>query len=192
TGEVPPKVARKFKKASPSKKESELVPGYEEPVKKGKRLKTPAKTYPWYGCRETTRCSKDHTYCNDEDDNNNEQESSDENSKQENESEEQELYSKQDEVSNNDDQEEEEFDQENESEDDEMNSDEEQGMDDTTDQFDDDADVTIRWEKPGWNFMLKFPVRISHDKNQRASKDQLPQISAQGSVLLRSTGSRVD
>ncbi|GJV33859.1 hypothetical protein Tco_1394259, partial [Tanacetum coccineum] len=31
TGEVPPKVARKFKKASPSKKESELVPGDEEP-----------------------------------------------------------------------------------------------------------------------------------------------------------------
>ncbi|GJS05338.1 hypothetical protein Tco_0321846 [Tanacetum coccineum] len=43
TGEVPPNVARKFKKASSSKKESELVPGDEEPVKKGKRLKTPAK-----------------------------------------------------------------------------------------------------------------------------------------------------
>ncbi|GKD08071.1 hypothetical protein Tco_1187756 [Tanacetum coccineum] len=43
TGEVPPKVARKFKKASPSKKEYELVPRDEEPVKKGKRLKTPAK-----------------------------------------------------------------------------------------------------------------------------------------------------
>ncbi|GJZ14595.1 hypothetical protein Tco_0550272 [Tanacetum coccineum] len=43
TGEVPPKVARKFKKASLSKKESEIVPGDEEPVKKGKRLKTPAK-----------------------------------------------------------------------------------------------------------------------------------------------------
>ncbi|GKG20484.1 hypothetical protein Tco_0380285, partial [Tanacetum coccineum] len=40
---MPPKVARKFKKASPSKKESELVHGDEEPVKKGKRLKTPAK-----------------------------------------------------------------------------------------------------------------------------------------------------
>ncbi|GKB22291.1 hypothetical protein Tco_0856214 [Tanacetum coccineum] len=45
TGEVPPKVARKFKKAPPSKKKSKLVPGYEEPVKKGKRLKTPAKKY---------------------------------------------------------------------------------------------------------------------------------------------------
>ncbi|GJX71606.1 hypothetical protein Tco_0308777 [Tanacetum coccineum] len=43
TGEVPPKVARKFKKASPSKKKSELVPGDEKPVKKGKRLKTYAK-----------------------------------------------------------------------------------------------------------------------------------------------------
>ncbi|GKB13642.1 hypothetical protein Tco_0847565 [Tanacetum coccineum] len=42
-GEMPPKVARKFKKASPSKKESELVPEDEEPVKKGKRLKTRAK-----------------------------------------------------------------------------------------------------------------------------------------------------
>ncbi|GKA22990.1 hypothetical protein Tco_0708952 [Tanacetum coccineum] len=44
-GEVPHKVARKFKKASPSKKESELVPKDEEPVKKGKRLKTPAKRF---------------------------------------------------------------------------------------------------------------------------------------------------
>ncbi|GKA42180.1 hypothetical protein Tco_0734840 [Tanacetum coccineum] len=43
TGEVPPKVARKFNIASPSKKESELILGDEEPVKKGKRLKTPAK-----------------------------------------------------------------------------------------------------------------------------------------------------
>ncbi|GJZ30720.1 hypothetical protein Tco_0575767 [Tanacetum coccineum] len=43
TGGVPPKVARKFKKASPSKKESELAPGDEVLVKKGKRLKTPAK-----------------------------------------------------------------------------------------------------------------------------------------------------
>ncbi|GJZ77523.1 retrovirus-related pol polyprotein from transposon TNT 1-94 [Tanacetum coccineum] len=39
TGEVPPKVARKFKKASPSKKESELVPGDEEPVKKCNRYR---------------------------------------------------------------------------------------------------------------------------------------------------------
>ncbi|GKA60311.1 hypothetical protein Tco_0759718 [Tanacetum coccineum] len=44
-GEVLPKVARKFKKAFPSNKESKLVPGDEEPVKKGKRLKTPAKKF---------------------------------------------------------------------------------------------------------------------------------------------------
>ncbi|GJT01834.1 integrase, catalytic region, zinc finger, CCHC-type containing protein [Tanacetum coccineum] len=43
TGEVPPKIARKFKKASPSKKDSDLVPVDEEPVRKGKRLKKPAK-----------------------------------------------------------------------------------------------------------------------------------------------------
>ncbi|GJV67368.1 hypothetical protein Tco_1482877 [Tanacetum coccineum] len=42
--EVPPKVSRKFKKASPSKKESELVPGDEEPVKRAKRLKTHCQT----------------------------------------------------------------------------------------------------------------------------------------------------
>ncbi|GJS29752.1 hypothetical protein Tco_0490372 [Tanacetum coccineum] len=39
TGAVSPKVARKFKKASPSKKESDLVPVDEEPVIKGKRVK---------------------------------------------------------------------------------------------------------------------------------------------------------
>ncbi|GKC63012.1 hypothetical protein Tco_1095610 [Tanacetum coccineum] len=43
TGAMPPKVTRKFKKASPSKKESDIVPGDEEPVKKGKKLTTPAK-----------------------------------------------------------------------------------------------------------------------------------------------------
>ncbi|GKF08851.1 hypothetical protein Tco_0043075, partial [Tanacetum coccineum] len=43
TGAVPPKTARKFKKASPSKKDRDLVPVDEEPVKKGKRVKRPAK-----------------------------------------------------------------------------------------------------------------------------------------------------
>ncbi|GJW61465.1 hypothetical protein Tco_0110800 [Tanacetum coccineum] len=43
TGDVPPKIARKFKKASPSKKDSDLVPVDEEPVKKGKQVKRPAK-----------------------------------------------------------------------------------------------------------------------------------------------------
>ncbi|GJW96131.1 hypothetical protein Tco_0177939 [Tanacetum coccineum] len=43
TGAVPPKIARKFKKASPSKTDSNLVPVDEEPVQKGKRVKRPAK-----------------------------------------------------------------------------------------------------------------------------------------------------
>ncbi|GJW17868.1 hypothetical protein Tco_0025304 [Tanacetum coccineum] len=43
TGAVPPKIARKFKKASPSKKDSDLVLVDEEPVHKGKRVKRPAK-----------------------------------------------------------------------------------------------------------------------------------------------------
>ncbi|GJX65238.1 hypothetical protein Tco_0299581 [Tanacetum coccineum] len=43
TGEVPPKIARKFKKASPTKKDSDLVPVDEEPIRKGKRVKRSVK-----------------------------------------------------------------------------------------------------------------------------------------------------
>nr|GEX95482.1 hypothetical protein [Tanacetum cinerariifolium] len=43
TGIVPPKVARKFKKASPDKKDSVLVPADEEPIQKGKRVKRSTK-----------------------------------------------------------------------------------------------------------------------------------------------------
>ncbi|GKB02415.1 hypothetical protein Tco_0830504 [Tanacetum coccineum] len=43
TGVVPPKIARKFKKASPTKKDSDLVPVDEEPVTKGKRVKRSVK-----------------------------------------------------------------------------------------------------------------------------------------------------
>nr|GEV82460.1 hypothetical protein [Tanacetum cinerariifolium] len=42
-GAVPPKIARNFKKASPSKKDSNLVPIDEEPVTKGKRVKRSVK-----------------------------------------------------------------------------------------------------------------------------------------------------
>nr|GEU35553.1 hypothetical protein [Tanacetum cinerariifolium] len=42
-GAVPPKIARKFKKASPSKKYSSLVPVDDEPSKKGKRVKRSVK-----------------------------------------------------------------------------------------------------------------------------------------------------
>nr|GEV54955.1 hypothetical protein [Tanacetum cinerariifolium] len=43
TGTVPPKVARNFKKASPSKKDSVPVSADEEPVQKGERVKRSAK-----------------------------------------------------------------------------------------------------------------------------------------------------
>ncbi|GJZ69324.1 hypothetical protein Tco_0632874 [Tanacetum coccineum] len=43
TGVVPPKIARKFKKLSPSKKDSVPVQADEEPVQKGKRVKRSAK-----------------------------------------------------------------------------------------------------------------------------------------------------
>ncbi|GJY60308.1 hypothetical protein Tco_0460965 [Tanacetum coccineum] len=43
TGAVPPKIARKFKKASPSKKDSIPFQEDEEPVQKGKRVKRSAK-----------------------------------------------------------------------------------------------------------------------------------------------------
>ncbi|GKA35090.1 hypothetical protein Tco_0721581 [Tanacetum coccineum] len=43
TGVVPPKIARKFKKASPSKKDSVHIQADEEPVQKGKRVKRSAK-----------------------------------------------------------------------------------------------------------------------------------------------------
>ncbi|GJY84630.1 hypothetical protein Tco_0498656 [Tanacetum coccineum] len=43
TGVVSPKIARKFKKASPTKKDSDLVPVDEEPIRKGKRVKRSVK-----------------------------------------------------------------------------------------------------------------------------------------------------
>ncbi|GJV23408.1 hypothetical protein Tco_1376103 [Tanacetum coccineum] len=43
TGSVPPKIAMKFKKASPSKKDSVPIQADEEPVQKGKRVKRSAK-----------------------------------------------------------------------------------------------------------------------------------------------------
>nr|GFC45052.1 hypothetical protein [Tanacetum cinerariifolium] len=43
TGTIPPKVTRKFKKASASKKYSVPVPADEKPIQKGKRVKRSAK-----------------------------------------------------------------------------------------------------------------------------------------------------
>nr|GEZ70802.1 hypothetical protein [Tanacetum cinerariifolium] len=42
-GAVPPKIARKFKKSSPSKKDSDLVLVNKEPIPKGKRIKRSVK-----------------------------------------------------------------------------------------------------------------------------------------------------
>ncbi|GKA31741.1 hypothetical protein Tco_0718046 [Tanacetum coccineum] len=166
TGSVPPKIARKFKKASPTKKDSDLVFVDKEPVQKGKRVKRSAKkplTTPAAGIDllyevalakkaqlkevrkkslrdfHKTHPSGSESWGNDEDDSNDEQESKDESSEHENESEEQESDdSEQEDESDNDNQEEEEVNQENESKDDDIESDEDKGMDDTTNQFDDD------------------------------------------------------
>ncbi|GJV38259.1 hypothetical protein Tco_1410736 [Tanacetum coccineum] len=169
TSAVPPKIARKFKKASPSKKDSVLVPGDEEPVLKGKRVKRAAKkssTTLATGIiiRESPVTTKakgkgkenvdvahgkgieqlsNVVLGNDEDDSNEEQESGDEGSDQEKASDEQESESEQDDENEDDDQEDEESDHENESEDDETKSVKgDQGIDDSTDQFDDDADTS--------------------------------------------------
>ncbi|GJZ94194.1 hypothetical protein Tco_0666397 [Tanacetum coccineum] len=155
TGVVPPKIARKFNKASPTKKESDLVPVDEEPVTKGKRallkevrkksLKgdfhkthpsgsgTVAKKPPSVEKITPTVTSKGTGYKPGvpvvTEDNSTESESG---------LSEQEF--------DDDNQEEEEVDQENESKDGEIESDEDKGMDDTTDQFDDDVDA--RLEEP--------------------------------------------
>ncbi|GJZ34803.1 hypothetical protein Tco_0580620 [Tanacetum coccineum] len=120
TSAVPPKIARKFKKASPSKKDSIPVQADEELVQKGKRVKRPAKkssTTPAAGIvfRETPVKTKSTG-----------KEKVDVSRRK---------------VIN---QEEEEVDQGNESEDDEIESDEDKGMDDTTYQFDDDVDARLK------------------------------------------------
>ncbi|GJZ95099.1 hypothetical protein Tco_0667302, partial [Tanacetum coccineum] len=133
TGAVPPKIARKFKKSSPSKKDSVPVQEDEEPVQKGKRVKrsakksstTPAaaqlkevrkksfrdfhKTHPSGSgtvAKKSPSVEKITPTVTSEGtgDSNNEQEASDEGSGQENESEEQESDLEQDEESDDDNQ----------------------------------------------------------------------------------------
>ncbi|GJY02219.1 hypothetical protein Tco_0360371 [Tanacetum coccineum] len=167
-GAVPPKAARKFKKASPSKKDNVPIPEDEEPVKKGKRLKTTAKKSAYKPAtgiviREPTvetkskRKKKEKVDVahgkgiellsdgNDKDDSNEEHISSDEGSEEENESDKQASDSEQEEESEDDDQEENKDDDDLELEsNDKIEGDEER--DDTTDQFNDDADA--RLEEP--------------------------------------------
>ncbi|GJT63596.1 zinc finger, CCHC-type containing protein [Tanacetum coccineum] len=165
TGAVPPKVARKFKKASPSKKDSVHVPGDEEPAKgkgkenvdvahgKGIELSHPGgsgtiaedppsvkKITPTVISEGTSDKPGVPDVTNDD------SSKRDEGSDQEKASDEQESDSEQDD-DDDDDQENEEFDHENESEDDKTKSDEgDQGMDDTTNQVNDDVDT--RLEEP--------------------------------------------
>ncbi|GJZ52318.1 hypothetical protein Tco_0606833 [Tanacetum coccineum] len=135
TGAVPPKMARKFKKAYPSKKDSVVI--REAPMETKSKSKekekvdvthgkgiellseiTPTVTSEGTGDKpgvpnvteDDSTKSESESWGNDEDNNNNEQELSDEGSEQENENEEQESNSEQEEESKDDDQEEEEFD----------------------------------------------------------------------------------
>ncbi|GJV65872.1 hypothetical protein Tco_1476700 [Tanacetum coccineum] len=171
TGVVPPKIARKFKKASPSKKDSIPVQADEEPVQKGKRVKRSAKkssTTPAAGIvfRETPVKTKSTgkekvdvsrgkvaekppsveritpTVINE---GTGDKPGVPDVTEDDSTGSESESW-EQDEESEDYNQEEEETDQENESKDDEIESDEDKGMDDTTDQFDDDVDA--RLEEP--------------------------------------------
>ncbi|GJV24413.1 hypothetical protein Tco_1377108 [Tanacetum coccineum] len=163
TGVVPPKIARKFKKASPSKKDSILVQADEEPVQKGKQVKRSTKkssTTPAVGIvfRETlvktksTGKEKSTTTvtCEDgdkpkgsrnvtEDDCTESESESWGNDKDDN-------NNKQEASNNGSGQENESEEQEFDSEQDEESDNEDKGMDDTTDQFEDDVDA--RLEEP--------------------------------------------
>ncbi|GJT04793.1 hypothetical protein Tco_0839255 [Tanacetum coccineum] len=165
TGVVPPKIARKFKKASPSKKDSIPVQADEEPIQKGKRVKRSAKKSSTTSAavalaekaqlKEVRKKSLRDFYKTRPSSSGivakklpsfekitptviSEGTDDKPGVPDENESEEQ------DEESDDDNQEEEEVDQGNESEDDEIESDEDKGMDDTTYQFDDDVDARLK------------------------------------------------
>ncbi|GJZ20383.1 hypothetical protein Tco_0556973 [Tanacetum coccineum] len=150
TGAVPPKIARKFKKAFPYKKDSVVIREALVETKSKSKEKEKVDVTRGKGIELLSEG-------NDEDDSNNDdQDSSNEDSEQENESKEQVSDSEQEEASKDDDQEEEEFvhtlsptddkDDENlESESDEViKSDEEKGLDDTDYQFDDDVDARLK------------------------------------------------
>ncbi|GKA57042.1 hypothetical protein Tco_0756230 [Tanacetum coccineum] len=205
TSVVPPKIARKFKKASPSKKDSIPVQADEDPTpvktkSTGKEKVdvahgaekplsvekiTPTVTSEGTGDKpivpdvteDDSTESESESWGNDEDDSNNEQEASNEGSGQENESEEQESDLEQYEKSNDDNQEEDEVDQENESKDDEIKSNEDKGMDDTTNQFDDDVDTR-----------LEEPTQTGKEivQGEGANKTEVPTTSSSRSSYLAS------
>ncbi|GKC13884.1 hypothetical protein Tco_1010666, partial [Tanacetum coccineum] len=197
TGDVPPKMAQKFKKASPSKKTVDVIRGKgiellsevaltEEAQMKevsNKSLRDFHKTHPSGSgtvAKKPQSADKITPIGIDEDDNNNEQESSNEGSEQENKSDEQESDLEKEEEYEDDDQEEEEFvhtptddkDGDNlESEsDDVIKSDEEKGMYDTTYQFDDDVDARLKGPTQTDKEKTKVPVTNSSRSSDLASK----------------------
>ncbi|GJW20188.1 hypothetical protein Tco_0030810 [Tanacetum coccineum] len=175
-GTVPPKVARKFKKAYPSNKDSDLVHVDEELVKKGKRLKTPAKKSTskpttalieeaqikevkkkslrdfhkihasGFGMIAKDPLSVEKITPTVTSKGTGDKPGVPDVTKDDSTKSESESWGNDKDDSNNEQEAKEEVDQENEYEDDEIESDEDKGMDDTTDQFDDDGDA--RLEEP--------------------------------------------
>ncbi|GJR96550.1 hypothetical protein Tco_0268724 [Tanacetum coccineum] len=168
-GAVPPKIARKFQKASPTKKDSDLVPVDEEPIKKANELRDQPrslqlsqqqallkevrkkslrdfhKTHPsgsGTGAAKSLSVEKITPTITSEGTGDKlgvPDVTEDDSTKSESESWGNDEDDSNDEQESKDESKEEEVDQENESEDDEIESDEDKRMDDTTDQFDDDV-----------------------------------------------------
>ncbi|GJQ92336.1 hypothetical protein Tco_0003475 [Tanacetum coccineum] len=204
TGAVPSKIARKFKKPSPSNKDSDLVLVDEEPVTKGKRVKRSVKkssTKPAAGVVireahvETKSKSKekekvDITHGKGIELLSKVALTEEAQMKEENESAEQESDSKQEVESEDDDQEEEEFvhtptddkDDDNleSKSDDVIKSDEEKGMDDTTYQFNDNVDAR-----------LKEPTQTDKEVIQGEGVDAEMNDTQQGNEKLETTQEQV-
>nr|GEV51645.1 hypothetical protein [Tanacetum cinerariifolium] len=148
SGAVPPKIARKFKKASPSKKDSSLVPVDDEPAKKGKQVKRSIKkstTTPATGNNEENKCDDDKTPSDSKKglDSEQDMDGSELDSKSDQQEYEEEVKDDNEEgdkivhtSSDSDDEEDANMESNN---DDKSEGDEDRGMDDTTNQFSDDV-----------------------------------------------------
>nr|GFC94034.1 hypothetical protein [Tanacetum cinerariifolium] len=135
TGVIPPTIAREFKKTSPSKKDNDLVPVDEEPVTKGKRVKSSVKkssTKPAAGNDDENKSDDDKIPSDNEKDSDSKQDT--DGSESDSESDQQEY---EEEIKDDDD------------DDDNSEGDEGRGMDDTTNQFSDDVqDKKVDVEMP--------------------------------------------
>ncbi|GKD99802.1 hypothetical protein Tco_1387786 [Tanacetum coccineum] len=188
TGEVPPKIARKFKKTSPTKKDSDLVPVDEEPFIKGKLVKRSVKkssTNPATGIviREPPVETKSKGK---------EKEKVDVARGAEKPPSVEKItptvtsegtgdkLGVPDVTEDDSTEKEEEVDQENESEDDMIESDDDKGIDDTTDQFDDDVDAR-----------LEEPTQIGKEVVQGEGADVEMNEAQQGNENLVTTQEQV-